>query len=124
MTTRAGENRGADWGGRHARGRGFRPGGTDAETSARAGRDIGTRHGGRCRHARRETAKGRISAAFHLQHACAARQRREVPQRWRALKRGLLLQITKPLPRARTTLHSRLRAFTASRETRTFLPYI
>src|SRR3546814_6847657 len=86
MTTRAGENRGADWGGRHARGRGFRPGGTDAETSARAGRDIGTRHGGRCRHARRETAKGRISAAFHLQHACAARQRREVPQRWRALR--------------------------------------
>src|SRR3546814_10805458 len=49
ITTRAGENRGADWARRHARGRGFRPGGTDAETSARAGRDIGTRHGGRCR---------------------------------------------------------------------------
>src|SRR3546814_20397737 len=71
ITARAGENRGVDWARRHARGRGFRPGGTDAETSARAGRDTGTRHGGRCRHARRETAKGRISAAFPLHHACA-----------------------------------------------------
>lgn len=41
-------------------------------------------------------------------------------QRWRALKRGLDLQITKTLPRRRTTLQSRWRAFADFREDRTY----
>ena len=41
-------------------------------------------------------------------------------QRWRALKRGLLLQITNTLPRRRTTLQSRCRCLADFREESTF----
>jgi hypothetical protein len=41
-------------------------------------------------------------------------------QRWRALKRGLLLQITNTLPRRRTILQSRCRALADFRELSTF----
>src|SRR5690348_2128321 len=41
-------------------------------------------------------------------------------QRWRALKRGLLLQITNTLPRRRTTLQSRCRCFADFRDESTF----
>src|SRR5690554_1964660 len=42
-------------------------------------------------------------------------------QRWRALKRGLLLQITKTLPRRRTTLQSRCRDLADFSEDSTFM---
>jgi len=41
-------------------------------------------------------------------------------QRWRALKRGLLLQITNTLPRRRTILQSRCRALADFKELSTF----
>src|SRR5690242_16154206 len=45
-------------------------------------------------------------------------------QRWRALKRGLLLQITKTLPRRRTILQSRWRCLADLREESTFMAEI
>ena len=42
-------------------------------------------------------------------------------QRWRALKRGLLLQITKTLPRRRTILQSRWRCLADLSEESTFM---
>jgi len=42
-------------------------------------------------------------------------------QRWRALKRGLLLQITNTLPRRRTTLQSRCRCLADLSEDKTFM---
>jgi hypothetical protein len=42
-------------------------------------------------------------------------------QRWRALKRGFFLQMTKTLPRRRTTLQSRCRVFADLREESTFM---
>src|SRR5690606_25346365 len=84
--------------------------------------DGGTRDPGPCRGRRGSaTKKGRIAAAFPEQRT---RRRRASPQRWRALKRGLLLQITKTLPRRRTTLQSRWRAFADFREDRTFMTYL
>jgi len=61
-------------------------------------------------------AKGRIAAACidllplvprSRGRGMYERGRTPGSQRWRALKRGLLLQITKTLPRRRTTLQSR-----------------
>lgn len=42
-------------------------------------------------------------------------------QRWRALKRGFVLQITNTLPRRRTTLQSRWRFFADLSEDNTFM---
>src|SRR5690349_9985157 len=47
--------------------------------------------------------------------------KRAKTQRWRALKRGLDLQITKTLPRRRTTLQSRCRFFADLRDESTFM---
>ena len=46
---------------------------------------------------------------------------RTLAQRWRALKRGLDLQITNTLPRRRTTLQSRWRDLADFSEERTFM---
>jgi hypothetical protein len=56
--------------------------------------------------------KSRFSAAFS--------GIRSSDQRWRALKRGLLLQITNTLPRRRTTLQSRCRCLAVFKEESTF----
>jgi hypothetical protein len=56
--------------------------------------------------------KSRFAAAFS--------DIRNSDQRWRALKRGLLLQITNTLPRRRTTLQSRCRCLADFKEESTF----
>src|SRR5690606_36593572 len=65
--------------------------------------------------------KGRIAAAPSILQGRARPVAGRRDQRWRALKRGLDLQITKTLPRRRTTLQSRWRAFADLREDRTFM---
>src|SRR6478735_2221624 len=74
---------------------------------------------------RRDMKKGRIAAAFReslaLDRTLTCQGTPFWYQRWRALKRGFDLQITKTLPRRRTTLQSRWRVFADFREDRTFM---
>ena len=66
---------------------------------------LACRHVAGHHHWQQQTALRRLSARC-LNHDGVARQAIR-SQRWRALKRGLDLQITKTLPRRRTTLQSR-----------------
>jgi hypothetical protein len=50
--------------------------------------------------------------------------RADLYQRWRALKRGLLLQITNTLPRRRTILQSRWRCLADFSEESTFMAVV
>src|SRR5207342_1638784 len=76
------------------------------------GAGLRPRHGSA--HRLSQKPESRLSAAF-------LDRKEPADQRWRALKRGLDLQITKTLPRRRTTLQSRWRVFADLRDERTFM---